>query len=46
MKYKEIKINNILFNDNYIIYDYQEDEDIHLYIKSKKIHTSIQLQKK
>ena len=36
MRYEEIKINNLLFNDNYIIYDYQEEEDIRLYIKSKK----------
>ena len=35
MKYEEVKLNNLLFNDNYVIYDYHEDEDIHLYIKSK-----------
>ena len=35
MRYEEVKLNNLLFNDNYIIYDYHEDKDIHLYIKSK-----------
>ena len=25
----------MLFNDNYVIFDYHKDEDIHLYIKSK-----------
>ena len=35
VKYEEVKLNNLLFNDNYVIYDYHEDEDIHLYIKSK-----------
>ena len=35
MKYEEVKLNNLLFNDNFVIYDYHEDEDIHLYIKSK-----------
>lgn len=35
MKYEEVKLNNLLFNDNYVIFDYHEDEDIHLYIKSK-----------
>ena len=37
MKYEEIKINNLVVNDNYLIYDYEENEkEIHLYIKSKK----------
>ncbi len=36
MKYKEVNINNLLLSDNYIIYDYEENEkEIHLYIKSK-----------
>lgn len=36
MVYKEVKINNLLVNDNYVIYDYEENEkEIHLYIKSK-----------
>ncbi len=37
MKYKEIKINDLLLSDNYIIYDYEANEkEIHLYVKSKK----------
>lgn len=36
MKYEEIKINNLIVSDNYIIYNYEETEkEIHLYIKSK-----------
>lgn len=37
MKYKEKNINNLLVSENYLIYDYEENEkEIHLYIKSKK----------
>lgn len=36
MKYKEIKINSLIVSDNYVIYNYEENEkEIHLYIKSK-----------
>ena len=36
MKYKEININNLIVSDNYLIYNYVENEkEIHLYIKSK-----------
>lgn len=36
MKYKEIKINNLIVSDNYVVYNYEENEkEIHLYIKSK-----------
>lgn len=36
MKYKEVKINNLIISDNYIIYDYEENEKgINLFIKSK-----------
>ncbi len=36
MKYKEIKINNLIVSDKYTIYDYKENEkEIHLYVKSK-----------
>ena len=36
MKYKEIKINNLIVSDNYLVYNYEENEnEIHLYIKSK-----------
>ena len=26
MKYKEIKINNLIVSDNYVIYNYEENE--------------------
>ena len=36
MKHKEIKINNLIVSDNYVVYNYEENEKgIHLYIKSK-----------
>lgn len=36
MKYKEIKINNLIVSDKYTIYDYEENEkEIYLYVKSK-----------
>lgn len=36
MKYKEIKINDLIVGEDYIIYDYKEEEkEIHFYIKSK-----------
>ena len=36
MKYKEVKINSLIVSDNYVIYNYEENEkEIHLYIKSK-----------
>ena len=35
MKIKEIKINDLIVSDKYIIYDYDEKEEINLYIKSK-----------
>lgn len=35
LKYEEIKLNDLLLNDNYVIYDYCEDDAINLYIKSK-----------
>lgn len=37
MKYKEINANKLIVNENYTIYNYDEsDNEIHLYIKSKK----------
>lgn len=36
MKYKEVKINNLIVSDNYVIYDCKENEnEINFYIKSK-----------
>ena len=35
MKYKEVNINNLIISNNYVIYNYEENEGIHLYIKSK-----------
>ena len=35
VRYKEVKLNDLLLNDNYVIYDYCEDDAINLYIKSK-----------
>lgn len=36
MKYKEIKINDLIVGDDYLIYNYEENEkEIHFYVKSK-----------
>lgn len=36
MKYKEVKINNLLISENYVIYNYRADEtENHIYLKSK-----------